>query len=109
MCERIEGAIGIAEDEAQAQATMRGAARAQEDLTRVIARLAAIRTPRNARCLRARGAGVDAQEPVRLADDVFAADRISEHYPVRSDLELADLGVVRARARLDHRHGAQQA
>ena len=37
-------------------------------------------------------------EPVRLAIGGLCGDRISEDYPVRGDLELADLGIVRARA-----------
>ena len=40
---------------------------------------------------------------VRLADD-----RVSEHYPVRSDVELADLGVVGAGARLEDPHRAKE-
>src|SRR5829696_5098609 len=44
-----------------------------------------------------------------LRADVLAGDRIAEDYPVRRDLERADLRVVRARARLEDRHRAQQA
>ena len=40
---------------------------------------------------------------------VVPADRMSEDYSVRGDVELADLGIVGARAGLEDRHRTQEA
>ena len=47
-------------------------------------------------------------EPVRLAIRGLCYDRISEDYAARSYVELAYVGLVRARARFENRHRAKE-